>query len=76
MRAGAAADLRMQNVDSGNQTSLPGMDAAPSTTLTIKANLPGQAKAASTVTLIETFCSLYFTLRLMIHLLSSPLVPL
>lgn len=57
MRTGAAADLGMQNADAGNQISLPGMDAAPSTALTIKANLPGQAKAASTVTLIETFCS-------------------
>lgn len=57
MRTGAAADLGMQNAGTGNQTSLPGMDAAPSTALTIKPNLPGQAKAASTVTLIETFCS-------------------
>lgn len=55
MRTGAAADLGMQNADAGNQISLPGMDAAPSTALTIKANLPRQA--ASTVTLIETFCS-------------------
>lgn len=54
---GAAADLGVQNADSGKPTSLPGMDAAPSTALTIKANFPGQAKAASTVTLIETFCS-------------------
>lgn len=38
------------------------MDAAPSTALTIKANFPGQAKAASTVTLIETFCSRIFHL--------------
>lgn len=57
MRTVAAADLGTQNADSGNQTSLPEMDAAPSTALTIKANLSGQAKAASTVTLIETFCS-------------------
>lgn len=57
IRTVAAAELGMQNADSGNQTSLPGMDAAPSTALTIKANLSGKAKAASTVTLIETFCS-------------------
>lgn len=57
MRTEAAADLGMQNIDTGNQISLPGMDAAPSTALTIKAKLPGQAKAASTLTLIETSCS-------------------